>query len=234
MDVLDLLVILDRSGSMERARADHEGGLRSFIRDQRDLDGDVRLTLVQFDTNDPCEVVIDRKPIGDIREEQIHLIPRGGTPLLDAVGGAVAHLRHYQPSKVITLIITDGEENSSREWTKDRIKALVAECEKQEWAFIFLGADIDAFVEAGAMGIGSATSASFMNAVPDSVASAYSATAGNVLRSRQALQKGQSMGVASMSLMYSDAQRADFMAPKGPHGSVSGGGNSQSNEKAEG
>lgn len=219
---------------MEAARADHEGGLRSFVRDQRDLDGDVRLTLVQFDTTDPCEIVIDRQPVANVREEDIRLIPRGGTPLLDAVGGAVAHLRKYAPSKVIVLVITDGEENSSHEWTKDRIKTLVTECEKQDWVFTFLGADINAFAEAGSLGIAHTHALSFTNAIPDSVNMAYAAHTHNVGAMRASLGKGHSFTSASANLAYSPQQRA-ATAPKGQqHGTVSRSGDSQPDEKAEG
>src|SRR4051812_34999613 len=91
---LDILVILDRSGSMEHAVRDHEGGLRSFVEDQKSLGGDVRLTLVQFDTVNPCDIVFDRLPLADVGP--IQLIPRGGTPLLDAMGLAIAHLMARQ------------------------------------------------------------------------------------------------------------------------------------------
>src|SRR4051812_47875829 len=108
---LDILVILDRSGSMESAKADHIGGLRSFVADQRALGGDVRLTLTQFDTVNPCEILYDRTPLEQVGP--IELIPRGGTPLLDAVGLALAHLKAQQltapAAQTIVMVVTDGE-----------------------------------------------------------------------------------------------------------------------------
>jgi len=107
--MLDLLVILDRSGSMQTGKEDHEGGLRSFVEDQRKLSGDVRFTLVQFDTTNPCEVVYDRAKLEDVTN--ISLIPRGGTPLEDAIGQSLTHLSKYSPDEVICMIITDRPEH---------------------------------------------------------------------------------------------------------------------------
>lgn len=155
-DYSEFLIILDRSGSMQAAASDHEGGLNSFIQDQQKLDGDVRITLIQFDTNDPCEVVMDGVPAG--KAEKVKLLPRGGTPLLDAIGLGVSHFvkridsQTEKPDIVVVMIITDGEENSSREWTKERVKSLVAEKEKLGWKFLYLGANVDAFHEAGMYG----------------------------------------------------------------------------------
>src|SRR3954470_19575997 len=130
---LDILVILDRSGSMESAKGDHIGGLRSFVEDQKSLGGDVRLTLVQFDTVNPCDIVFDRLPLADVGP--IDLVPRGGTPLLDAMGLAIAHLLARQSAEpaahTITMVVTDGEENSSHEWDLARVKQLVTELEKK-------------------------------------------------------------------------------------------------------
>lgn len=205
---LDLLVILDRSGSMQDARADHEGGLKSFVEDQRDLAGDVRLTLVQFDTEAPCEVVYDRTPVADVTD--IRLIPRGGTPLFDAVGKAVSHLRAQlsETAQVVVMVITDGQENASREWTKARVKALVTELEAKAWSFLFLGANMDAFAEGAAIGISGMTSVNFNNARPDTVHAAYSVTSSNVLRSRGLASSGASRQAVTACLNYTDDQRA--------------------------
>lgn len=119
----------------------------------------MRFTLIQFDTANPCEVVYDRVRLDDVGP--ITLTPRGGTPLLDAMGRALDHLTKYNPEEVIVMVITDGEENESREWTCDRIKARVTELEAKDWKFLFLGANIDAFAEAGGLGIGVGTTVAF-------------------------------------------------------------------------
>lgn len=166
-DYSEFLVILDRSGSMQAAASDHEGGLNSFIQDQRKLEGDARITLIQFDSNDPCEVIFDGIHVE--KAGNVTLLPRGGTPLLDAVGMGVAHFskrlesQQEKPDIVVVMVITDGLENSSMEWTKERIKNLIAEKEKLGWKFLYLGANVDAFAEAGAMGISSATAIVYHN-----------------------------------------------------------------------
>lgn len=217
MNTLDLLVILDRSGSMQSAKSDHEGGLRSFIDDQRSIGGDVRLTLVQFDTAEPCEIIYDRTTLADVKD--VVLIPRGGTPLLDAVGSAVAHLRAQVPAggNVVVLVITDGEENASTEWTKERVKALVTELEANNWSFLFLGANVDAFAESSSMGMGWVRAMGYSNlAGAGTVAAAYAATASNLMRTRDALDAGMPMAMASSCLSYSDEQRDSAMGDEEP------------------
>jgi hypothetical protein len=241
---LDLLVLLDRSGSMQDAKKDHEGGLRSFVEDQRDVEGDVRLTFIQFDTVDACEVIYDRVPLAEVKTEEIVLLPRSGTPLLDAVGRGVTHLRSKLPPgrQVVVLVITDGEENSSHEWTKDRVKALVTELEAANWNFLFLGANIDAFAESGALGIHAASTLGYSNqGGAGTVNAMYAASSHNLLRARtvgsHAMKHGlvdeAAIGAAiRSSLTYTAEQRNAAMGVT--HGSVSGGGDSQSDEKAEG
>ena len=196
---VDILIVLDRSGSMQSMLADHEGGIKSFIEDQRSLDGDVRLTLVQFDSVNPCEVVYDRAPLDRVTE--VRLIPRGCTPLHDAVGQAVSHLRGQiaDDAPVVVMVVTDGEENSSKEWTKDRVKALVTELEAKGWSFLFLGANIDAFATGGGLGMSHDTTATF---TPQSVNAMYSATSSNMLRSRTAVASG-----GTVCMAYDDVQR---------------------------
>lgn len=216
---MDVLVILDRSGSMQAARADHEGGLRSFITDQQGVAGDLFLTLVQFDGTNPCEVVCDRVPIKDVDPATIQLIPRGDTPLLDAVGKAVAHLSAKQAERpsdqTVVLIITDGQENASKEWTKEKIKARLAELQAAGATVLFLGANIDAFAEAGGIGVSHAYVASFAN-IPDSVNGLYRNTSRKLASSRSAVAEDATLTSAgthalfAQALSYTDEDRAEI------------------------
>lgn len=186
MERTEIVVLLDRSGSMETAKSDHEGGLNSFVQDQRDLAGEVRFTLIQFDTDAPCEVVYDGVPVEEV--QRCTLIPRGGTPLLDAIGKAVAHVRKRLDTftgPVIFMIITDGEENSSREFKKEAVKKLIANREKAGWQFLFLGANVDAFAEAGGLGIAAGRTSGFANNHVGTE-SLYRNTSANLRRARTA------------------------------------------------
>lgn len=209
MAYAELMVILDRSGSMQSARADHEGGLKSFVDDQKKLAGKVLFTLSQFDDHNPCELVYDGVSIDLV--DKLELIPRGGTPLLDAIGKAVAHLltrlngQTEKPDQVICMVITDGEENSSREYRRAQIKQMVEEREKDGWKFLFLGANIDAFTEAGSFGVGAGYSANFVNS-GQSVKAMYSHTSGNVVRSRMMSAQGLDAQATYSALAYTSAQ----------------------------
>lgn len=195
MDYSEIVVILDRSGSMQTCRSDHEGGLQSFVRDQKELPGDVRFTLIQFDSGAPCEVVYDGVPIADVKD--IVLTPRGGTPLLDAVGMSLAHVEKRigsaKPDQVLVMIVTDGQENASHEWTRARVQARIAELEKGTWKFLYLGANTDAFAEAGALGVQQSSASNFSNNSAG-VAAAYACTSGKLSAARSYVHSNKLRG----------------------------------------
>lgn len=216
---LDILVILDRSGSMQQAAPDHEGGLRSFVEDQRSLPGNVRFTLVQFDSTEPCEIVYDRVLLDAVTD--IRLVPRGGTPLYEGIGRAVAHLQDRQraePSdRTVVMIITDGEDTGGNgEWTRDRVKGLLKQLDTHQWTALFLGANLDAFSESGNMGIATGTTLPFTNS-STFVSHAYAASASNVLRSRTAVLSGAGYAAATECLSYTNDQRDQTLAVDDQH-----------------
>ncbi len=222
-DYTEIVVILDRSGSMQDAKADHEGGLKSFVADQQALPGDVRFTLVQFDSQNPCEIVYDGTPINDVKE--IILTPRGGTPLLDAIGLATSHvekrLKDAKPDQIIVMVITDGQENSSREWNRERIKSRISELEKREWKFLYLGANVDAFGEAGMLGVARTAAMSFNNANAGAIGAAYAATSGKMSSGRMYAASCNASGakpdddVLKGFYEFNDADRAASAADPG-------------------
>lgn len=135
-DCTHITVILDRTGSMESIRDDTIGGFNTFLKYQKAEPGTASLTLVQFDTQDPYEVIHHFKPIGQVPElNRETYVPRASTPLLDAIGRAINDLEQSlaklkeedQPSKVAVVIVTDGKENSGREFRKDQIEKMVKE-----------------------------------------------------------------------------------------------------------
>jgi hypothetical protein len=152
-----IAALLDRSGSMETSKAATEDGWRELINEQRALPGQCLMTLAQFDTQ--YEVVYRATPIADVPE--LVVVPRGMTALLDAVGTFVTDVgaeldalpENRRPGHVICLIMTDGMENSSQEWSLDAVRSLIEQQRNQwKWKFIFLGANMDAVSVAGAMG----------------------------------------------------------------------------------
>ncbi len=155
-------VLLDRSGSMSSMRSEVIGGFNALVAEQQADGPDARITLVQFDSQGPQDVLIDAQRISRARPlSEATFVPRGGTPLLDATGQLIAKasVREYEREvlgkrrEAITFItITDGHENQSREYGRRDIVRLVNEKEARGWTFAFLGAGLDAYGEAGSMG----------------------------------------------------------------------------------
>lgn len=166
-DKTEIVVILDRSGSMASLKADMEGGFETFRTKQAAQRGDCVLTLVQFDT-ESTDVVHEALPISKV--PALVLEPRGATPLLDAVGDTITSVGERlartaepdRPGRVLVLIITDGEENSSHRFDKGDVQRMVKHQEDvYKWAFVYLGANVDAFAEAGSMAISPAMAAAY-------------------------------------------------------------------------
>ncbi len=163
-----ICLLLDRSGSMKGRENDVVGGVNSFLAEQKKLPDPASIAMVRFDT----EGAERFRPMGPLSEAQDITLadyqPRAGTPLLDAVGTTIAKLdddwKAEQPERCIMVIITDGEENESHEYTKAKVKEMIESRQQSgKWAFIYLGANVDAFHEAGAMGIAGANTGGYAN-----------------------------------------------------------------------
>jgi Mg-chelatase subunit ChlD len=193
-----ITVILDRSGSMEGIREDTIGGFNSFLREQKAQPGQATLTLVQFDTQDPYEVIQHFRPIGDVPDLSTDTYtPRGGTPLLDALGKGIHDMDEsvkkleddQRPDRVIMVVVTDGQENSSREYKKSDIEKLVKEkSEKAGWQFVFLSADLAAMEEARDLGIPADSSLYYARSRKGS-SSSWGAASGHLSNYRRAMSK---------------------------------------------
>ena len=166
-----IVVLLDRSGSMESIASDVVGGYNGFITKQRQDGADAIVTLVQFDSQDSHEVVYERVPLDQVPTLTAEtFIPRGNTPLFDATGQLVARIREQQAvdsratdqqPDVVFVTITDGEENNSSEFNLARVRELIANCEAQGWTFVYLSAGIDAFADADRIGVKSGRTRAF-------------------------------------------------------------------------
>lgn len=139
------------------------GGFNTFIDEQIRNGADARMTIVQFDSQDPQDVTIWGAPLPEITHLDSQTFePRGGTPLLDATGLLIGRTMVDQSARIaaglqaediIFVTITDGEENQSREFNLVQIRELIEKRTKEGWAFIYLSAGIDAYADAAQMGI---------------------------------------------------------------------------------
>lgn len=154
-------VIIDASGSMHNLTNDTIGSFNSFLKEQKAVPSEAAFTLCTFNTN--YNLVHDFAKLGAVPNLSPETYaPSGGTALLDAVGTTIdsvgkklsAMPESERPSKVIFLIITDGQENSSREYSASTIKNMV-EHQKNvyNWEFVFMGANIDAIAAGANLGV---------------------------------------------------------------------------------
>lgn len=157
-DYTHLAIIADRSGSMTPIQKDMNGGLQELLKTQSELPGKLLIDITTFDGF--VEHIAENASYEDISFPIIY--PRGSTALLDAVGKTVNSLgerfskmeEEERPGKVIVVIVTDGAENSSREYSNRQVRELVERQQNEyNWEFVFLGANIDSFAVAGAWGI---------------------------------------------------------------------------------
>lgn len=156
----ELVFILDKSGSMSGLEADTIGGFNSMLQKQQALPSECRITTVLFDNN--YELLHDRidiKAVSPLSEKEYWV--GGSTALIDAIGRTINKIAavqkntapEYRAENVIFVIITDGMENSSREYSAKKVKAMIEKQKKSGWEFIFLGANIDAVETASNFGI---------------------------------------------------------------------------------
>ncbi len=157
----EIVYVLDRSGSMSGLEADTIGGFNSMMEQQKKTGEKAVVSTVLFD--DVAEVIHDRVPIDKIEkmtDRQYYV--RGCTALLDAVGGAIHHIGNLhkhareedRPEKTIFVITTDGMENASSRYSREKVEKMVRKQQKKYgWEFIFIGANIDAYAEAQKYGI---------------------------------------------------------------------------------
>jgi len=157
-NLTEIAVILDRSGSMGTIKDSTIEGFNGFVDEQKKGTGEMNLTLVQFDTE--YEVLYTRKNIQDVKCLEFH--PRGSTALYDAIGRTINTLGReiactapaQRPGKVLVLIITDGEENASKEFTLEKVKEMIThQTDVYKWEFLFIGANQDAVLSGASLGI---------------------------------------------------------------------------------
>lgn len=169
MKKTEMIFILDRSGSMSGLEEDTIGGYKSMLKKQQEEEGQALVTTVLFDHE--YKIIHDRENIKNVKPltgKEYYV--RGTTALLDAVGMTIAKIvnarrkteKDHQPEKTIFVIITDGMENSSQEYSYEKIKKMIDyQKERYSWEFVFLGANIDAVETAASFGIGEDRAANY-------------------------------------------------------------------------
>lgn len=154
-----IICILDRSGSMSTIMSDSIGGFNAFLKKQKELPDEATITVALFD--DQYDLLYDNIDIKKAEELTSAVwFPRGMTALYDAIGKTInSEKRNFEklgseaPAKVLCVIVTDGEENASREYKLNDIKKLIKKCENDDWNFMYLAANQDAFAVGSGFGI---------------------------------------------------------------------------------
>ena len=186
---------------MESIRSDMEGGIKELVQDQVTQPGACYVTLAQFDTE--YELLYHAMPAREVTGYQ--LIPRGRTALLDAIGRTIGEVRGWidqalvdrRPDQVVFAVVTDGMENASREWSRQKVMDAVKEQTEAGWHFSFLGANQDAIQEGRSVGVRGASAMTFDASAPG-VAAAMSSLGASVRRLRSG---------ADSALKYTDKER---------------------------
>lgn len=208
-------VLIDRSGSMESIASDVIGGFNALVAEQQANGPDARITVLQFDSQDPAAVMVAGIPILEMTKlDRSVYQPRGGTPLLDATGMLIGRIRVEQEARkatgletedVVFVTITDGQENESREYDLARINQLVEQCKADGWTFVYVSADPSAYHDAAAMGYDHGSTTHFA-ASADGAVRAMRSTARGLSNLRDKKRRGEIYNSSQFFEMGKDAE----------------------------
>ena len=189
-----MMLIVDRSGSMFNIRDDMNGAIVQLMENQAEEPGTLLVDVITFDTN--IDIVHDNVPPLDVKHDVIE--PRGNTALNDAIGVGVTRLGNKirlmaeddRPEHVIVVVVTDGMENSSKDWTHAQVKALVDEqTDRWKWTFMYLAANVDAFATGAGYGFAKGQTITFASS-GESVSNVYAGLHANASRARRGDESG--------------------------------------------
>jgi Mg-chelatase subunit ChlD len=149
----DIWFLIDRSGSMTSIADDVVTGFDRFFAEQRSVASTATVTVVQFDDEQPHDVIIDRRPLDTVTSIRDRFAPRGMTPLYDATARLLdrAEAHRGDPDDQLVVILTDGMENASHEWTRDTLFRRISRLRSKGWTFVFLGANQDSYAAGSQM-----------------------------------------------------------------------------------
>jgi uncharacterized protein YegL len=205
-----LVFIVDRSGSMAYIASDMSGGLKSLLEKEKSNNaGECDVSIYEFD--DKYDIVYKNKNIKDVLPNYV-LSPRGGTALYDAVGKTINSVgkdlsdlnEQDRPDRVLFVIITDGHENASKEFTQQQIKNMIEHQENvYKWTFSYLGANQDAFSVGAGFGIVDNSKILNYKATSAGVSSSFDALYANV----SAFRKSRSVDDAKLAYSFKDSDQ---------------------------
>ncbi len=210
-NITDITILCDRSGSTASIKSDLEGGIKNLIIENKKLKDPCNFSFITFDTE--YDEIIKALDIQLVDESNIKINPRGGTALLDSIGRAINNMgkrfsdlsESERPSRCVLVICTDGQENSSREFTKPQISEMIKHQEQNyKWEIIYLGANQDSFAEAGAFGISNSKIMNY-SATSNSINAAFNSVSSNLTLFRSA-------GKADMSYEVTDREAQEKLA----------------------
>ena len=168
MKITELVFVIDKSGSMSGLENETIKGFNELLNKQKKQKDKALITTIFFNTT--MQFINERKDINEVKEITLNDYRVGGcTALLDAIGNAINYILNNQINDKeneynnMVVIITDGLENSSLEFSYEKINSLINKKQKEDWQFIFLGANIDVIKEANKMGIASDNAVSYNN-----------------------------------------------------------------------
>jgi hypothetical protein len=209
-----IAVVLDESGSMSSCYDSTIAGFNEFVQGQRAAEnaGDATLTLNKFDAPH-IKTVYENAALSEVPAlDKTNYRPNGGTNLLDCIGYTIEQVnatleknKKKDRPGVIVLIMTDGEENQSRKFNNDQIKAMVAAAEKADWSFVFLGANIDAFSVGANFGMNASNSVNYSTA---NMAQTMSVLSDTTVRMRSAKMAGMDTQAVYASASVTEDERA--------------------------
>ena len=215
-----IICILDRSGSMTSIINDSIGGFNTFLKQQKALPDEATITVALFD--DRYDLLYDNVCIKSAEELTNKVwYPRGTTALYDAIGKTInneklnfARLGKEAPAKVLVCVVTDGYENASKEYSRSNIQKLIKDCEKDDWNFIYLAANQDAFAVGASFGISIGNTISYA-ASPAGVAGMSSVLNNATASYRSMSSTSKNFKTKSKSLIDADPDKdPDKDAPK--------------------
>jgi uncharacterized protein YegL len=206
----EILCVLDRSGSMSRIIDDAIGGFNEFIKDQKEIEGEATMSVALFDDN--YQLLYDNVDIKEVEEFDRKTWTLGGmTALNDAIGKMINDVENRRAkqsedekaSKVLVVIVTDGYENSSKEFTAQQVKDLISKKKKDDWQFIFLAATDDAFTTSSGYGISAGNTMQF------TANSTGTITMSNAVNNATRLYRSTSLNSTGSAVVYDNLLNTD-------------------------